>query len=51
MIERFYRWLAPRLPRRLLYWATIEAGVVATTGTYSDTAVPSLTLLEALERL
>lgn len=59
-IEARYRWaktrewfgprLAGRLPRRLVYWALIRAGVHATTGRWSNQLVPELTFFEALER-
>ena len=50
-MDRFWLWLAQRLPRRLRYWSVIVAGAEATTGQYSDTEVPSLTLMEALMRI
>lgn len=43
-------WLANRIPRSIVYWSAIRVGVHATTGKYSSTVVPELTLLEALRR-
>jgi len=45
-----YLWLAYRLPRRLVYWATIRLWCHATIGRYSDTIVPELEVGEALKR-
>ena len=45
------RWIAYRLPLRVVYWAMIRGGVIATTGAYSKSIVPDLTLTEALRRL
>jgi hypothetical protein len=48
--ERFWFWLAWRLPRPLVYFATVRAAAHATQGPYEDTVVPSLTVIQALER-
>lgn len=50
MKERFWSWLARRLPRELVYHAVIRAGVHATTGQYSMQVVPELTFGECLQR-
>lgn len=50
MGEKFWRWLAWRLPRRLVMWATIRLVGHATTGRYSSQVVPELTAMDALRR-
>ena len=42
--------LAWRLPRRLVYWATIRLLAHATTGEYSSQIVPELRAIDALQR-
>ena len=46
----FYRWLAWRLPRELVKWATIRLVAHATQGVWSNTVVPELTAMDAIER-
>ena len=48
--ERAAMALAWRLPRWLVYWASVRLGAAATVGRYSETEVPALTMLEALDR-
>jgi hypothetical protein len=48
--EKFWTWLAWKLPRPLAYWATIRVGVHATTGEYSQTVVPEMPYTDALKR-
>jgi hypothetical protein len=48
--NRFWMWLARRLPRRLVYACVMRVGVHATTGDYSWQIVPDLTLIDALKR-
>ncbi len=43
-------WLAHRLPRTLVYWATIRLLTEATSGEWEDQVVPELQALTALER-
>lgn len=50
MKERLKLAIAWRLPRWLVYWATIRLGAEATTGRYGDTVVPELRFMEALKR-
>lgn len=38
------------LPRRVVMWAYIRVGSHATTGEYSNTVVPELSMMEALKR-
>ena len=52
MIEKhwFTRWIAYRLPKRVVYWALIRAGAKVTTGEFANTVVPDLSFVEALKR-
>lgn len=50
MRDRLAMWLAWRLPRRLVRWAYIRVGAAATTGQYSDTVVPEISMMDALGR-
>jgi hypothetical protein len=47
---RFCRWLAWRLPKTLVYWATIRLVAYATSGKYGNTPVPELTAMDAIDR-
>jgi len=49
-MDRFMRWVAWRLPRRLVMWAALRVVAYATQGDYSDTVVPDLTAMDALKR-
>ena len=44
------KWLAFKLPKRLVYWAAIRLIAHATCGRYSATVVPDLTAMDALRR-
>ena len=48
--ERFWFWLAWRLPRRLALFATVRVAAHATQGPYSHQVVPDLTVMQALQR-
>ena len=48
--QALWLWLAWRLPRKLVYWCAVRVGAHATQGDYSDTVVPELLVMEALER-
>lgn len=39
-----------RLPKRLVMWSYIRVAAYATTGEYSDTVVPELSMMDALKR-
>jgi hypothetical protein len=43
-------WIARMLPRRVAYWAAIRVSVYASTGEYSKHEIPSITMMEMLER-
>lgn len=45
-----YKWLAWKLPKKLVYWACIRVFAHATTGKYSHQNVVALTFSEALGR-
>ena len=42
--------LAWGLPRELVYWCAIRLAANATTGKYSATVVPELSMMDALQR-
>ena len=50
MREKFFFWLAWKLPRRLVYWCAIRLIARATTGDWGHTIVPELTAMGALRR-
>jgi hypothetical protein len=50
MKEKILTWIAWRLPRSLVYWATIRAGAHASTGEHSSQIVPEMTFLDVLKR-
>jgi hypothetical protein len=50
-MEKFWMWVAWRLPRRLAYWCAVRVAAFATTGVYGEgVAVPDLTVMDALRR-
>lgn len=49
-IEKFWFWLAWRMPKPLVYFCTIRLGAHATQGVYGHTIVPDLTFMDALKR-
>lgn len=44
------RWIAWKLPRRLVKWCGYRIGAEATTGEYSNQEVPALTFMDAMRR-
>lgn len=38
------------MPKRIIYWAAIRLMSHASTGKYSDSVVPNITIIEALDR-
>jgi len=50
MSDKFWMWLAWRLPRRLAMWATVRVGAHATSGPWSSEQTPSLLMVDALAR-
>ncbi len=48
--NRVASWIAWRLPRRVVGWCAVRVAAHATTGEYSDTIVPDLTALDAIQR-
>ena len=47
---KFWQWFVSKLPKKLIYFATIHLGAVVTTGKYGKTVVPELTMMDALKR-
>jgi hypothetical protein len=50
LVEKFWMWLAWHLPKELVKWSGVRLVAHATQGEYSDTVVPELTAMDALER-
>jgi len=50
MKENFWQWLAWRLPRILVYWASVRVMANATMGKFSSQDVTKLNAMVALER-
>ena len=48
--DKFYRWLAYRLPKRFAMWVYFDILAKATTGKYGNTVVPDLTAMDAIDR-
>jgi len=48
--EKFYFWLAWKIPRKLAYYATVRLGAHATQGKYGSQIVSELTVLESMDR-
>ena len=49
-LDKFYFWLAWKLPRGLVMWCAVRLGANATTGKYEKQIVPELTFMDALKR-
>ena len=49
-MDDFYRWLASKLPRKLVMWCAYRIVANATTGVYSNQVVPELSAMDALKR-
>jgi hypothetical protein len=49
-MEKVWRWVAYRLPRNLVKWASIRLIANATQGRYENTIVSELTAMDALKR-
>ena len=50
MREKFWMWLAWRLPPGLVRWCAIRVAVHATTGPYSHVDSPGVTIADSLRR-
>jgi len=48
--EKIWMWIAFRLPKPLVMWASIRMIAHATQGEYSSQVVPELTAMDALKR-
>jgi len=49
-MEKFYKWLAWKLPRKLVMWCAIRLIANATQGIWKNQIVPKLTAMEAMKR-
>ena len=49
-MDKIKRWIAYRLPKWLVCWASIRLVAHATTGKYENTIVTELTVMDALDR-
>ena len=49
-MDKLWLWIAYRLPKSVVYWATIRLMTNATVGKYSNQIVPDLTAIDALRR-
>ena len=45
-----YRWIAFKLPKGLVYWASLRLLAHATSGKYSNEGVPSVSAIDAIDR-
>lgn len=50
MLDTLTRWIAWRLPRRLVRWCTVRLLANATSGKWDHQIVPDLTAMDALSR-
>ena len=50
MMERIQKWIAWKMPRKIVYWGAIRLIAHATTGKYAAQIVPELLAMDALER-
>jgi hypothetical protein len=49
-IQKFWTWLAFKVPPQLAYWCFVRVASFATTGPYSTRPAMKVTVLEALKR-
>ena len=48
--EKFFQSLAHNLPKRIIYFASIKLIAETTSGEWSNTVVPELTAMDAIQR-
>ena len=48
--ERFWMWLAWKMPHDLVYWCAVRLIANATSGAHSSQVVPDLRAMDALKR-
>jgi hypothetical protein len=48
--EAFVRWIAWHLPHELVMWCYFRVAAHATTGEYSKTVAPELSMMDAIKR-
>uniref|UniRef100_A0A6M3JT76 Uncharacterized protein n=1 Tax=viral metagenome TaxID=1070528 RepID=A0A6M3JT76_9ZZZZ len=49
-MNKLVRWIAWKLPKKLVYWCVIRVGVNAAGSKYPNQIVPELLFMDALER-
>jgi len=49
-MDKFYEWIAYKLPKRLVYFAAIRLMAYGTTGEYSYTSVTHVRMMTVLKR-
>lgn len=49
-MEKFWMFVAWRLPKPLVAWCAVRVGAHATQGQYSNQVVPELTFMDGLKR-
>lgn len=49
-LNKFFMWLAWKLPRRLAYFCAVRVGVNATYGEWEKEVVSEVKMLDALQR-
>lgn len=49
-IDAMIRWVAWKLPHRLVMWCGYRIGAHATTGQYGNQVVPELNFMDAMKR-
>jgi len=50
IVDRICKWIAWRLPKRIVYWSLVRAAVHGVTGKYSNQIVHELTMFNTMER-
>lgn len=48
--DKIYRYIAWKLPRKLVMWCYMRVAAHATTGRWSQTIVPDLSMMDAIQR-
>lgn len=50
IVDRTFRFIAWKLPKRLVAWCYFRVAAYATSGDYSSTIVPDLSMMDAIHR-
>lgn len=48
-MEKLWTWVSWKLPRKLVYWASVRLMAYATTGEHASKEAPKVTILDALQ--